>query len=1108
MDRLLFSLGLALLAAAPAAAVDVRDTRLLSQPAVSASHIAFCYADDLWVCDLDGRNVRRLTSDVGMEHSPVFSPDGRTLAFTGQYEGNADVYIIPVEGGQPTRLTWHPGPDVVRGWTPDSSAVLFSSNRSVSNNRHQQLFTVPVAGGMPTQLPIPSATEASLSPDGSRIAYTPLSDATRQWKHYRGGTHGRIWVLKLDDLAVEQVEQPKDRCNDNCPRWMDNTVYFRSDRNGEYNLFGYDVEGKELKQLTRFADFPVMGIAAGGGNVVFEQAGYLHRYDKSTGRTTRLAIGVPADLPERRPRFARGAKYVRSAGISPSGARAVFEYRGEIVTVPAEKGDPRNLTQSVGAHERDPAWSPDGKQVAYFSDAGGEYQLQLRRADGKGEPKPYKLKGAGFYEMPVWSPDGKKIAYRDNSQTLYFIELDGGRCTRVAGEPLYSPIRFMRFSWSPDSQYLAYSLGTKTGLNRIHIHSLKDGESRAVTDPLSDSLEPCFDAGGKYLYFSAATDAGPVNQWFSQASADMRSKRNLYLCVLKKGMPSPFAKESDEEKGKEDSKDDGDKKPKDGDKKDDGEKKAKDEKKPVEIDFDGIMQRVVAFPMPASGYNGLAAGAPGQLCYMKADAVAIGDEDFQGGGELHRYDLSKRKGEKVGPECVGFRLTPDGKKVLTMSRPKGAGPEAGMTFTIGELGGPPDSAKPVAVDRVEVRVNPPEEWAQVLREAWRINRDYFYVPNMHGADWPAVLAKYQEFVPHLATRGDLDRVIQWMLSELAVGHSYTSPGERPNEVKRVPGGLLGADYDVADGRYRFKKVYGGLNWNPDLRAPLTAPGVDVKAGEFLLAVQGKELKAPTNLFSLFENTANKSIEITVGPNADGTGARTVTVEPVANEGALRNRAWVEGNLRKVHEATNGRAAYVYVPNTAGSGHEYFKRYFYPQTDKEAIIIDERFNGGGSLADYYIDHLRRNFTANWTTRYGDVLKTPQATIDGPKVMLIDETAGSGGDFLPWLFRQYKLGPLVGKRTWGGLVGILGFPVLMDGGRVTAPDIGFWTEKEGYGIENVGVPADIEVEQWPAEVAKGRDPQLERAIKYVMDELEKKPAAKEVRPENPVRVKKAG
>jgi tricorn protease len=1078
----------------PAAAIDTHDTRMLSQPAVSATHIAFCYADDLWVADLDGKNVRRLTSDIGIETLPVFSPDGKTIAFTGQYDGNVDVFTIPVEGGQPTRLTWHPGADMVRGWTPDGQGILFSSNRAASNFRHSQLYTLPIAGGFPTRLPLPHGVEASFSPDGSRIAYTPLGDRSQQWKHYRGGTASRIWICKLNDLGIEMVPQPEARCNDTCPRWQGTTVYFRSDRNGEYNLFGYEEGSKAVKQLTNFTDFPVMSIGVGGGNVVFEQAGYIHRFDPSSGKSTKLTIGVATDLAERRPRFVKGAKHVRNATISPSGARAAFEIRGEIITVPAEKGDPRNLTQTPGINERSPAWSPDGKSIAYFSDAGGEYTLHVRSADGKGEAKIHKLTGTGFYEHPHWSPDGQSIAYLDNSQSLYWIDLANGNCTKVASEPLYGPIKFLNSAWSPDSQWLAYTLGNKAGLHRIYVYSLKDKTSKPVTDGLSDALEPVFDASGQYLYFLASTDAGPVNQWFSQANSELHSKRSIYLAVLPKGVTSPFARESDEEKGTA-KKDEDKAKPKADDK----------AKTPVTIDFDGLDQRSVAFPLPAAGYANLQVGAAGQLFYLKSESFSIADERQYASGELHRYDLTKRKDEKVGPDLANYFLTPDGKKALTLSLPIGADPDSAGTWAIGDVGGPPDLVKKLRLDAVEIRIDPPAEWAQMLHEAWRINRDYFYVANMHGADWPNMLKKYQALLPDLATRDDLNRIISWMLSELAVGHSGTGGGERLHDAKRVAGGLLGADYEIANGRYRFKTVYGGLNWTPDLRAPLTAPGVDVKAGEYLLAVRGIDLKPPDNLYGLFENTANKSIEITVGPNPDGSGSRTVTVEPLANETSLRNRAWIEGNLQKVHKATNGRVAYVYVPNTATQGHEYFKRYFFPQADKDAIIVDERFNGGGSVADYYIDNLRKPFTSYWTTRYGETIRTPSSAIFGPKVMLIDETAGSGGDLLPWMFRHYKLGPLIGRRTWGGLVGILGFPPLMDGGRVTAPDLGFWTPEEGYGVENVGVPPDIEVEQLPAEVAASKDPQLDKAISWVIAELAKNPPKKDKLPPPPVRVK---
>jgi tricorn protease len=1079
-------LGLLLCVSIGRADPDIHDTRLLSQPAVSQKHIAFIYADDLWVADLDGKNVRRLTSDIGVESHPVFSPDGKTIAFSAQYEGNGDVYTIPVEGGPPTRLTWHPHPDTVRGFTPDGKAVVFSSPRHVFTTRYTQLFTVPLTGGMPDQLPIPNGVQAAFSPDGQRIAYTPIADRSGQWKHYRGGTCSHIWIYRRSDHAVEPIPQPASRCNDLDPQWIGDIVYFRSDRAGEYNLFSYDTKSKAVKQLTKYSDFPVFDVGAGGGKLIYEQAGYLHLLDPQKGEDKRLKIGVASDLVEARPRWAKGAKYIRSAHLSPSGARAVFEFRGEIVTVPAEKGDPRNLTNSPAAHDRSPAWSPDGKSIAYFSDEGGEYKLHVRAADGQGQAKTYDLKGAGFYESPVWSPDSKKLAYVDNALSRYWIDLATGKVQKIASDPQYGPagLRTMEVAWSPDSQWIAYALINKAAYHTIYAYELASGKSKAITDGMSDALEPAFDASGKYLYFFSSTDAGPVNQWFAQSNADMRLQRGIYLTVLRKGVASPLMRESDEEKL-----DKAEAKPM-------GDKKVKTEPDPVSIDFDGIDQRIVALPVPPGQYSRLHAGPAGQVYYLEAPAgPQQPGPDGPRGGTLKRYDLNKRKADVVQTGVNFYQLSGDSKKALILTPPE--------TWSIIDVAGKQDAAKSkLKVDAIEVRVDPRAEWAQIFDEAWRINRDYFYDPGMHGADWKAIKKKYAALLPHLATRGDLDRVLRWMLSELAVGHSNTGPGERLYDRKPVPGGLLGADFEIAQGRYRFKKVYGGLNWNPELRSPLTVPGVDVKPGEFLLAVRGIDLKPPTELYSLFENTANKSISITVGPNADGTGSRTVTVEPLASEDALRNRAWVEGNLKKVHDATGGRVAYVYVPNTAALGHAYFKRYFFPQTDKQAIIIDERFNGGGQVADYYIDHLRRPFTAMWATRYGEDVRTPGGAIIGPKVMLIDETAGSGGDLLPWMFRKYQLGPLVGKRTWGGLVGILGFPVLMDGGRVTAPNLAIWTE-DGFVVENEGVPPDVEVEQWPADVIAGRDPQLERAIQIVLKELEQNPPRDLKRPPFPIR-----
>jgi tricorn protease len=1084
---------LASVGAARLLAVDTTDTKMLTQPAVSAERVAFVYANDLWTADLEGRDVRRLTSDAGVEMYPAFSPDGGLIAFSGQYDGNTDVYVVPAGGGVPMRLTWHPAADLVQGFTPDGKSVVFTSTRFSNNRAYAQLFTVPVKGGEAEMLKVPYVSSAALSPDGRFIAYNPFPEAFTQWKNYRGGRFSRIWIFNAKDYGIEKVPQPEGRSNDVDPMWIGKTIVFRSDRNGEFNLFSFDPATKEVKQLTDFKDFPILSASAGAGKVAFEQAGSLHIFDIAQGKIRRLVIGIATDLPELRPRYAKGSRWVRGASVSPSGARAVFDFRGEIVTVPAENGDPRDLTQTPGVHECSPAWSPDGRSIAYFSDESGEYALHVRPQDGKGEVRKFKLDGHGFYGSANWSPDGKRIAFADNSLTLYWIDVQTGAVKRIASEYLYQPggQATMETSWSPDSKWLAYTLGTPTFFRRVHVYSIDQDKSFPVTDGLSDVDEPVFAPDGKYLWFLSSTDAGPVRQWFDMSNADMRRTVSLYLAVLRKDLPNPLAKESDEEKPKEE-------KPKE--EKPAAGPAAKTPAKAVEafrIDLDGLDNRIVAVPIPAGLYSNLGPGEGGKIFYRKDDPPPTPTSGGRGDSSIRVYDLATRKDEAFGPACDGFLLTADLKKMLVASR--------GSWSIIPAAGKPQPGQGKLNTEAIEVRVVPEAEWPEIFDEAWRINRDYFYDPNYHGVDWKAMKVKYAAFLPDLACRSDLNRVIQWMCSELVVGHHRVGGGDFIGQPTRIPGGLLGADYAVENGRYRFKKVYGGLNWTPELRSPLTEPGVDVKAGEYLLAVEGRDLTPPDNLFARFEATAGKIVEITVGPNADGTGSRTVKVVPIPDEGALRNRDWVEGNIRKVHAATNGRVAYVYVPNTSTLGHIYFKRYFFPQADKDAIIVDERFNGGGSVADYYLDWLRKPVSAYWAMRYGADLKTPSASIQGPKVMIINETAGSGGDLLPYMWRKFGMGKLVGTRTWGGLVGILGFPVLMDGGGVTAPNLAIWTE-DGFIVENVGVPPDIEVEQTPRDVIAGRDPQLERAIQVVMDELKANPPAKPKRPPYPVRVKK--
>jgi tricorn protease len=1142
----------------PAPAGD--DTRLLQRPAIGPKKIAFVYAEDLWTADLDGKNAKRLTTDIGIESHPVFSPDGSLIAFSAEYDGNFDVYTVPADGGTPTRLTHHPAQDIVRDFTPDGKAVLFMSNRHVYSGRHSQLFTVPLTGGMPTQLPIPWGFEACYSPDGKYIAYTPVRDASAVWKHYRGGTHSRIWLYDVKTHDVVELPQPAGRCNDLDPNWVGDTLFFRSDRAGEYNVFAYKPTGQaakadEIKQVTEFKDFPVLDIGHSGDRLILEQAGYLHTMRPGETSPNRLKIGINTDSPETRGRFVKGGKYVRDASVSPSGARAVVEFRGEIVTVPAEKGDPRNLTNSVGAHDRHPSWSPDGKTIAYFSDDGGEYQLVLVPQTGKGDARKVKLSGGGFYYGAVWSRDSKKIAVVDNSLSLFWVDVDAGKVTKVVTAEQGARQSIKLSSWSPDSKWLAYATDTPAKISRVYVYSLEQNKSFPITDGLSEATEPVFDANGKYLYFLSSDSTGMSKHGFSQSAADARPPRfGVYMAVLQKATPSPFLRESDEEKGPPQPgggpgrrpmipASPGGDDPTNPDRK--GGEKADDEGKKLEpaplpskfaIDFDGIDQRILALPasaVPPGNYGNLQTGAANQV-FMVSRAESGGGRGGPGGpgggGTLMKFDVETRKASTVQSGVGTYELTPDGKKMLYSqggdwyigSTSGGGGGTmlpaavaAGRGGRSGGGGGAPTSsessegsgggggAKKLNLDAIEVRVDPKAEWKQILTEAWRINRDFFYDPNMHGADWPAMLKKYEPLLEHATNGGDVYRIIGWMLSELAVGHSRYTPGERVNEKKSVSGGLLGADYGVKDGRYFFKKIYSGLNFTSELRSPLTAPGVNVKEGEFLLAVRGVDLKAPTEVFSLFENTAGKSIELTVGPTADGKNSRTVTVEPLGNELALRNREWIEGNLRKVEKATNGRVGYVYVPDTAGQGVAYFKRYFYPQIDKEALIIDERFNSGGQIADYYIEALTRPFASFWAPRYGAEWRSPSAAVHGPKVMIADEGAGSGGDMLPYMFKKFKVGPVVGKRTWGGLVGISGYPVLMDGGTVTAPSFAIWTPEEGWTVENEGVAPDFDVDMWPKDVIAGKDPQLEKAIELALKALEGQPKKEIKRPAYPNR-----
>jgi tricorn protease len=1078
--------------------INTNDTRMLSQPAISVNHITFIYAEDLWIANPDGSQPRRLTVDEGIESDPYFSPDGTLIAFSAQYDGNTDVYTIPVEGGIPTRLTWHPGADLVRGFTPDGKNVLFASQRSVFSARYYQLYTVPLTGGFSEKLEIPNAWDASYSPDGKYMAYNPLGPQYLQWKHYRGGTISNIWLYSFADHSVTKIPQPQGGCNDAEPMWEAGRIYFISDRNGEFNLYSYDLTSKDVMQLTSFNDFPILNASADNGKIIFEQEGYLHSFNIESKTKKKLTVPIAADLLELRPRFIQGNNYIRSADISPTGTRVVFDFRGDIITCPADKGDPRNITTTPGSHEKYPSWSPDGKSIAYFSDASGEYTLNIRSQDGKGDAKIIKLTGTGFYAFPAWSPDNKKISYSDNGRNLYIVDVETGAIKKIDTDEIYFPGAFRKIfgDWSSDSKWIVYTKLLKTNFRVVRLYSIDQQTSFPVTDGMSDASEPVFDPNGEYIYFFASTDAGPVVNWFDLSNQDMRMTNSIYLATLRNSIISPFTKESDEEgvKAKVEVKADTKIETKVEEKgKIDAKTPTTEQEKPkvLNIEPEGITDRIVNIPVKAGNYSDLAIGATGEVLYI------IRPSEQSESSMLHKYDLKERKDTEV-MDLDNYQVSADRKKMFYSK---------GQVYGITATGKKPESGKGIInTSAISVRIDPVAEWPETFNEAWRVNRDYFYDPGMHGVDWNAMKIKYSKFLPDIACRSDLNRLIQWMCSELGVGHHrISSPGDRLHSLQPIGCGLLGADYTISGNRYKIAKIYSGLNWNPDLRSPLTEPGLNIKTGDFILSVNGNDVTTDKDLFSFFENTNGKIVELTINNIPEYSGSRVVKVVPVSNEYSLRNRDWVEGNLKKVTEATKGQVAYVYVPNTAGAGHEYFKRYFFPQADRKAIIVDERFNGGGSLADYYIDILQRPVQAWWNMRYGVDLKSPNASIQGPKVMITDETAGSGGDMLPWMFRKFKVGTLVGKRTWGGLVGILGFPEFIDGGSVTAPNVAIWT-KDGFVVENVGVAPDIEVEQWPADVINGKDPQLEKAIEVALKELAKNPPEVPVRPPYPEKMKK--
>jgi tricorn protease len=1095
------------------------DARMMRYPDVSSNQIAFTYAGDIWVVPKTGGVAVRLSSPRGEELFPKFSPDGTEIAFTGVYDGNQDIYVLPVTGGVPRRVTHHGAPDRLIGWYPDGKTLLYATTMTSYKDRFNQLYRVSAKGGLPEKLPMPYGEFAAISPDASQIAYTPISVDFRTWKRYRGGMNPDIWVFDLKQTNASNLT--KSPAAESIPMWHGDTLYFLSDRDEHKraNIWACELKTKKFRQVTFYKDYDIHFPSLGPTEIVFEYEGRLHLLDLKTEKASPVEISVVTDLATLKPRLETVSGFIQNSSVSPTGKRALFEARGDIFSVPVENGIVRNITRSSGVAERYPAWSPDGKLIAYFSDRTGEYELTVRNADLTGEERTLTQLGPGYRYWPQWSPDSKKVLWIDQAMKVHVYDFESKKTELIDQEMwmYHGALAGFTASWSPDSRWIAYS-GDKENRNTcVVIYDLKERRRHEATSGFYDDSQPVFDPDGKYLFFKTGRHFSPTyseldNTWIYQNTTQ------LAAVPLRKDVTSPLAPRNDEEpdkdkeKKKEDEKKEAEKKEKkeeseksgkdakaddapekkadgkdtDKEKKEDKDKKDDKKPKPVEIDFEGFEGRLVLLPPKPARYAEIAA-ISGKLLFRWTPR----------GGEtspIEYYDLEKRETKRIVDDSSGFDLSANREKLLVAK---------GGAYSIIDAKEGQNLNKRLEISSFEATIDPRAEWRQIFLDAWRLERDCFYDPNLHGVDWNLMRERYLKLLDEAVTRWDVNYVIGELLGELNASHTYRSGGDTERPLERGVG-YLGCDFSLTNGAYQIAKIINGASWDCEVRSPLLRPGLtNVQEGDYLLAVNGEPLDITRDPWAAFQNLSDRPVMLTVNSAPTLEGAREVLVQTLGSEARLRNLAWINENRIRVERMSEGQIGYVYVPDTGQGGQNELVRQWRGQVTLPGMIIDERFNSGGQIPDRFVELLDRPLRNYYGVRDGKDWSWPPVAHFGPKAMLMNGWSGSGGDCFPFLFKDSKLGPLIGMRTWGGLIGITGAPQLIDGGSITVPTFGIFSRDNKWIIEGYGVDPDIEVVDDPAAMARGGDPQLERAVAEVLKALKQNPPPRSAKPPYPNR-----